>query len=112
MDRPVSKEHKRKILIRQSGLVSLIIIVPFLIVLFLKSVFIPSVSLSKVSTAVPERGEIQITVQGSGTVIPAYEEIITSPFRSNIMRIIKNPGDKVLPKDTLLVLITNWQRMI
>ena len=104
MDRPVSKEHKRKILIRQSGLVSLIIIVPFLIVLFLKSVFIPSVSLSKVSTAVPERGEIQITVQGSGTVIPAYEEIITSPFRSNIMRIIKNPGDKVLPKDTLLVL--------
>jgi len=104
MDRPVSKEHKRKILIRQSGLVSLIIIVPFLIVLFLKSVFIPSVSLSKVSTVVPERGEIQITVQGSGTVIPAYEEIITSPFRSNIMRIIKNPGDKVLPKDTLLVL--------
>ena len=104
MYRPVSNEHKRKILIRQSGLVSLIIIVPFLIVLFLKSVFIPSVSLSKVSTAVPERGEIQITVQGSGTVIPAYEEIITSPFRSNIMRIIKNPGDKVLPKDTLLVL--------
>jgi len=104
MDRPVSKEHKRKILIRQSGLVSLIIIIPLAIVLFLKSVFIPSVSLSKVSTAVSERGEIQITVQGSGTVIPAYEEIITSPFRSNIMRIIKNPGDKVLPKDTLLVL--------
>jgi HlyD family secretion protein len=104
MDRPVSKEHKRKILIRQSGFVSLIIIVPLIIVLFLKSVFIPSVSLSKVSTAVPERGEIQITVQGSGTVIPAYEEIITSPFRSNIMRIIRKPGDKVLSKDTLLVL--------
>jgi HlyD family secretion protein len=104
MDRPVSKEHKRKILIRQSGFVSLIIIMPLMIVLFLKSVFIPSVSLSKVSTAVSERGDIQITVQGSGTVIPAYEEIITSPFRSNILKIIKNPGDKVLPKDTLLVL--------
>jgi HlyD family secretion protein len=104
MDRPVSKEHKRKILIRQSGFVSLIVIIPLVIVLFLKSVFVPSVSLSKVSTAVSERGDIQITVQGSGTVIPAYEEIITSPFRSNIMRILKNPGDKVLPKDTLLVL--------
>jgi HlyD family secretion protein len=104
MDRPVSKEHKRKILIRQSGFVLLIILVPLLIVLFLKSVFIPSVSLSKVSTAVSEKGDIQITVQGSGNVIPAYEEIITSPFRSNIMRIIKKPGDKVLPKDTLLVL--------
>lgn len=104
MDRPVSQEHKRKILIRQSGFISLIIIVPLIIVLFLKSVFIPSVSLSKITTATSEKGNIQITVQGSGTVIPAYEEIITSPFRSNLVKIIKKPGDKVLPEDTLLVL--------
>lgn len=104
MDRPVSEEHKRKILIRQSGFISLIIIVPLIIVLFLKSVFIPSVSLSKITTATSEKGNIQITIQGSGTVIPAYEEIITSPFRSNLVKIIKKPGDKVLPEDTLLVL--------
>jgi HlyD family secretion protein len=104
MDRPVSKEHKRKILIRQSGFISLIIIIPLVIVLFLKNVFIPSVSLSKITTATSEKGNIQITVQGSGTVIPAYEEIITSPFRSNLVKIIKKPGDKVFPKDTLLVL--------
>jgi len=104
MDRPVSQEHKRKILIRQSGFISLIIIVPLIIVLFLKSVFIPSVSLSKITTATSEKGNIQITVQGSGTVIPVYEEIITSPFRSNLVKIIKKPGDKVFPKDTLLVL--------
>ena len=104
MDRPVSKEHKRKILIRQSGFISLIIVIPLLIVLFLKSVFIPSVSLSQVTTAVLEKGDIQITIQGSGTIIPAYEEIITSPFRSNLVKIIKKPGDKVLPGDTLLVL--------
>jgi HlyD family secretion protein len=104
MDRPVSKEHKRKILIRQSGFISLIIMVPLLIVLFLKSVFIPSVSLSQVTTAISEKGDIQITVQGSGTIIPAYEEIITSPFRSNLVKILKNPGDKVLPDDTLLIL--------
>jgi len=104
MDRPVSKEHKRKILVRQSGFVSIIIVIPLLIILFLKNVFVPSVSLSQVTTAVSEKGDIQITVQGSGTIIPAYEEIITSPFRSNLVKIIKNPGDKVLPGDTLLVL--------
>ena len=104
MDRPVSKEHKRKILIRQSGFISVIIIVPLIIILFLKRVFIPSVSLSQVTTAVSEKGPVQITVQGSGTVIPAYEEIIGSPFRSNIVKIIKKPGDKVLPEDTLLIL--------
>ena len=104
MDRPVSKEHKRKLLIKQIGVISIIIMVPLIIVLFLKSVFIPGVSLSQVVTGISENGDIQITVQGSGNVIPAYEEIITSPFRSNIMRIIKNPGDKVFPKDTLLIL--------
>ena len=104
MDRPVSKEHKRKLLIRQIGVISIIIIVPLLIVLFLKSVFIPGVSLSQVATGISDKGDIQITVQGSGNVIPAYEEIITSPFKSNIVKIIKKPGDKVFPKDTLLIL--------
>jgi len=104
MDRPVSKEHKRKLLIRQIGVISIIILVPLLIILFLKSAFVPGVSISQVVTGISDKGDIQITVQGSGNVIPAYEEIITSPFRSNIMKIIKKPGDKVFPKDTLLVL--------
>ncbi len=104
MDRPVSKEHKRKLLIRQWGVISIVIIVPLLIILFVKSVFIPGVSLRQVISAAPDRGKIQITVQGSGTVIPSYEEIITSPFRSNIVKILKNPGEKVFPKDTILVL--------
>jgi HlyD family secretion protein len=73
-------------------------------VLFFKSVFIPTVSLSKVITVASEKGDIQITVQGSGNVIPVYEEVITSPFRSNIVKILKKPGDKVIPGDTLLVL--------
>lgn len=104
MDRPVSKEHKRKLLIRQIGVISIIILVPLLLILFLKSVFIPVLSISQVVTGVSQKGPVQITIQGSGNVIPAYEEIITSPFRSSIVKIIKKPGDKVLPKDTLLVL--------
>jgi HlyD family secretion protein len=104
MDRPVSKEHKRKLLIRQLSLVSLIVIIPLIIVLFLKSVFIPVLSLSKVSTAIAGKGDIQITVQGSGVVIPAYEEVITSPFRSNVLKIVKSPGAKVLMGDTLVLL--------
>jgi HlyD family secretion protein len=104
MDRPVSKEHKRKLLIRQIGVVSIIVFIPLVIVFFLKSVFIPAVSLSKVITAFTERGDIQITIQGSGIVIPAYEEIITAPFRSNVVSIIKSPGAKVLSGDTLLFL--------
>jgi HlyD family secretion protein len=104
MDRPVSKEHKRKLLIRQLSVVSLVVIVPVAVVIFLKGVFIPSVSLSKVTTAIAGSGDIQITVQGSGVVIPAYEEVITAPFRSNVLKIVKSPGAKVLMGDTLILL--------
>jgi HlyD family secretion protein len=104
MDRPVSKEYKRKLMIRQAGIVSGIIIIPLAIVLFLKSVFIPVVSLSKVTTAAVDIGNIEITVQGSGIVIPAYEEVITSPFRSTVVKIVKSPGAKIDKGDTLLVL--------
>jgi HlyD family secretion protein len=104
MDRPVSKEYKRKLFIKQTWVVSLIIIIPFAIVIFIKGVFVPTVNLSKVIAAVSETGNIQITVQGSGSVIPAYEEVISAPFRSNILKIIRKPGEKVHPSDTLLVL--------
>lgn len=104
MDHPVSKEHKRKILLKQASLISLIVIVPLVILLFLKSAFIPIVNISKVSTAISEKGNIQITIQGSGIVVPAYEEMITSPFRSTVLKIAKTPGAKVNMGDTLVLL--------
>jgi HlyD family secretion protein len=104
MDRPVSKEYKRKILIKQLSFGSLIIIIPLIITLFLKSVFTPAVKLSKVITAVAGKGDIQITVQGTGVVIPAYEEVITSSFRSNVLKIVRTPGAKVHKGDTLVIL--------
>jgi len=73
-------------------------------VIFLKNVFVPGLSLSRITAAKVDSGSIEITVQGSGTVIPAYEEIITAAFRSNVVRIIRKPGSKVKQSDTLLIL--------
>ncbi len=104
MDRPLSKEHKRKILIKQISFISLIVIIPLLILLLFKSIFNQSVSLSQITSSVAERGNIQITIQGNGVVIPAYEEIITSPFRSNVLKILRSPGTKVKQGDILVLL--------
>jgi HlyD family secretion protein len=104
MDRPLSREQKRKILIRQISFMSLIVIVPLLLILLFKTVFNQSVSLSQITSAVAERGNIQITIQGSGIVIPAYEEIITSPFRSNVLKILSSPGTKVKQGEVLILL--------
>jgi HlyD family secretion protein len=104
MDRPVSKEFKRKIAAKQIIILGTVAALLFLLVVFLKTVFVPSVSMSKVSVEAVKSGGLQITVQGSGIVIPVYEEIITAPFRSSIVKILRKPGEKVLQHDTLLIL--------
>jgi HlyD family secretion protein len=104
MDRPVSKEYKKKLALRQISLIAGVLVFLSILVIFLKNVFVPGLSLSRISVAKAESGSIEITVQGSGTVIPAYEEIITAAFRSNVVRIIRKPGDKVKQSDTLLIL--------
>lgn len=104
MDRPVTKAHKRKVLVRQISVVSLVIIIPVFLLVFLRSILIPSVSLAKVLTGTVDKGNLEITVQGSGIVIPYYEEVITSPLTSNVVRIMKTPGVTVAAGDTLLIL--------
>ncbi len=54
--------------------------------------------------ATADQGNLQITVQGSGVVIPNYEEVITAPFRSKVLKILRTPGVKVNTGDTLLIL--------
>lgn len=104
MDRPVSKAHKTKILIRKLALLSLVVIIPVIGLLLLKSILTPTVSLSRMTIATADQGNLQITVQGSGVVIPNYEEVITAPFRSKVLKILRTPGVKVNTGDTLLIL--------
>lgn len=104
MDRPVPKSHKRKILIRQIVFISMVIMIPLGAVLLLKGIFAQSITLSHMATAKVEQGNLQITVQGSGVVIPNYEEMITAPFRSKVLKIIKAPGAILTRGDTLMIL--------
>lgn len=91
---------------KQLGMASLIIVVPLLTAFLLKGAFSQAVSLSEVITATVERGEVQMTIQGSGTVAPVYEEVITSPFRSSVIKIMKKPGAGIVIGDTLVLLNT------
>lgn len=89
---------------RKLALVSLIIILPLGTILLLKGILSPNISLSRLTTAKVELGNLQITVAGSGVVIPNYEEMITAPFRSKVLKITQRPGALVNTGDTLLIL--------
>ena len=55
-------------------------------------------------TAFAETGNIEASVTASGTVLPEFEEIKTSPVQSRIIGIYHNTGDKVQYGDSILLL--------
>lgn len=54
-----------------------------------------SVSREDLMIATVDTGTIETTVTGSGSVVPAFEEIINSPINSRIMEVYCKAGDSV-----------------
>ena len=95
MDREISKEirikEKRKSIIKWViGLGS----VAGSIVLVL-SLIQPTLKMDDVIVSKVDKGIIEVSVNASGKVIPAFEEIINSPINSRILQIYKRGGDSV-----------------
>lgn len=95
MDREISKEirikEKRKSIIKWViGLGS----VAGSIVLVL-SLIQPTLKMDDVVVSKVDKGIIEVSVNASGKVIPAFEEIINSPINSRILEIYKRGGDSV-----------------
>lgn len=57
---------------------------------------------SRVRTGVVETGDVENTLTASGEIIPAYEQIITSPIRASIRRILITPGTPVEPGQAIV----------
>lgn len=67
----------------------------------------PSVSRVRIQTSVVDVGRVEATVTASGTVIPAFERVITSPIASRVQHILKQPGIAVAVGDQILALDLN-----
>ncbi len=61
-----------------------------------------SVAASDLIVGTADTGTIEVTVTGTGTVSPAFEEIITSPINSRIVEIYCRAGDSVKAGTPLL----------
>ncbi|MDE6098475.1 MAG: efflux RND transporter periplasmic adaptor subunit [Muribaculaceae bacterium] len=64
-----------------------------------------------------DRGAIETTINASGRVVPAYEEIITSPVESSLIQCFVRSGDSVSAGTPLLELDlesanTNFEKML
>jgi len=95
MDRPIEKRARNIKLLRRYGPSILIAAAA----MFALSAFFgwikPSVRRGEIRTAVVARGTVEATITASGTVVPEYEHVITSPIETRVTRILKTPGDEI-----------------
>ncbi|MDL2240779.1 HlyD family efflux transporter periplasmic adaptor subunit [Bacteroidales bacterium OttesenSCG-928-K22] len=93
MDRIISKKEKQRDNLKKFLKYFLIIIVVFVAFVLIMKLMQSSISTKNLIIKEVDRGNIEITVNATGKVIPLNEEIIVSPINSRILEIYKNPGD-------------------
>ena len=104
MDRKISADilHKKKLKFYfRIAIVSGIIIMGFVMSSYLLK---PSIQASAIDTVTAQQGTLEISIGATGTVVPLYEEVITSPIATKILNVYKKAGEDIQKGDTILQL--------
>ena len=70
----------------------------------LRTLLQTSVDAATIRTTVVQVGPVENTLNATGEVIPAYEQIIASPVRASIRRVLLTPGTRVKTGQAILEL--------
>ncbi|MCX6216653.1 efflux RND transporter periplasmic adaptor subunit [Spirosoma sp.] len=73
-----------------------------LVIAWTRNALKTSVEANKIRTATAEIGPVENSLNATGEVIPAYEQIYTSPIRASIRRVLLTPGTAVKPGQPIL----------
>lgn len=93
-----ARKVKKSIIFSISGAVILLVIYGFYG--FIK----PSIKKSSIITAVAEQGSIESTISATGTVLPLYEQVISSPIEAKIEKVLHYAGETVKQGQPILFL--------
>lgn len=104
MDRALAPEFVTRSR-RKPWLIGGLVVVALLgAMLGVRSLLKTSVEATKIRTAVVGSGPVDNTLNATGEIIPAYEQIMTSPIRASIRRVLLTPGARVRPGQAIVEL--------
>lgn len=111
MDRPISQDSQRNTNLKKwagyiIGIAALVAAI-WAIRLFIK----PSMDTTKFRIAKAVIGEMDETITSSGTVVPAFESVITSPITAEILSVKSKPGTTVDRGSAILELNTEFTKL-
>ena len=105
MDKEISKKQQMRTRAVAIAKIAMPVVLGLCALLwFVNSVSTKTVRESDLRFSTTGRGDIDVTVNASGRVAPAFEEVINSPIASRIVAVRHRPGDVVEAGTPLLVL--------
>ena len=104
MDRQVSPERLKREKQRRYLIITASAVLLFFGGWWLLSSMQGSISAASLRLGRVDKGEVQIATSASGEVVPAFEEIITSPVQARLIAVLKHAGDSVHRGEPLLEL--------
>lgn len=111
MDRAIAPEIRRRRFARI--VITTVVAVAAIVFSFAATVqwLRPSIRRADIQLARVERGNVDATLQASGTIVPAVEQVVSSPIEARVLRILRRPGDRVRAGDELLALDTSQAQL-
>ncbi|AZQ64672.1 HlyD family efflux transporter periplasmic adaptor subunit [Flammeovirga pectinis] len=102
MDKVISQEELKKKKLRKYSKGTVILLVVVCAVLFLNKYLTTSIDKNDILIGVVEKGNVALTITGSGQVEPTIQKAITSPFASFIEATSTSIGQEVKSTQSLL----------
>ncbi|TLV03808.1 efflux RND transporter periplasmic adaptor subunit [Dyadobacter luticola] len=104
MDREIAPDYVKNTKMRRSAWIIVGIITLAGVIFFFRRSLSSSIENARIRTGTVETGDVENTLTATGEIIPAYEQIFTSPIRASIKRILLTPGTRVQPGEPILEL--------
>ncbi|HEX6200275.1 MAG TPA: HlyD family efflux transporter periplasmic adaptor subunit [Thermoanaerobaculia bacterium] len=111
MDRELGSGYRRGRLVRRVGIAAGLLALGTVVFVALPGWLRPSIDRERLRTGFVDRGPVEGVIEASGTVVPAFEKVLSSPVEARVDRILVRPGATVAPGDEILALDTAASRL-
>src|SRR5205085_11641125 len=102
MDREITEDVRRRRIVRRVATAAVAVAAIAFSLAATVQWLRPSIKRSAIQTARVERGSVDATLQASGTVVPATEQVVSSPVEARVLRIVRRAGDRVKAGDEVI----------
>lgn len=111
MDRELDASFRRRQIWRRVGWTGGSLALIAAVLLLLPGWLRPSLERDRLRLGKVDRGPVEGVIEASGTVIPAFEGVLSSPVEARVEKILKRPGEVVKAGEEILKLDTSASRL-